>query len=177
MSISAEYNNSLSQHLASALRRAVAANPTATAADMRALVVEYPGLAGVSLAEVLHEQGATPAKPVRRVGRPPNAAKAAPAATAPVAAPAAAAPAAAAPATGGVWRRAWNVRNAEGRAELETAVLEGLVALGGKDVAAASLRKRLGATPQQLRTVLNRHIEMGLVRFTGQARGTRYSLV
>jgi hypothetical protein len=43
-------------------------------------------------------------------------------------------------------------------------------------VSPEAVRARLGATPAQLRSSLNRLIETGDVSFSGQARGTHYSL-
>ncbi|KIG17946.1 hypothetical protein DB30_02161 [Enhygromyxa salina] len=191
MSIVVQYTNTLDQQRAAALRAVVAANPSTTAAQLKALVVEFPALGGVVLRDVLPEQtgAAKPAKQrksARKVGRPAKATTAGPPAKATTAGrpakatkPAAVEPVAtpAAPAKAAGRSRAWNVRTDEGRAELDAAVLEGLAALGGKDVRAEGLRKRLGATPHQLRTALNRHIGSGAVTYTGQARGTRYSLV
>ena len=70
----------------------------------------------------------------------------------------------------------FNARTPAGRAALERAVLEALKKLGGKRIAAEQIRERTGATAAQVRTTLNRAIEAGTVTYTGQARGTRYSL-
>lgn len=59
---------------------------------------------------------------------------------------------------------------------LRGAVLAALRELGGSDIAAGELRS-LGATPDQLRKTLNGLISEGIVTYTGQTRGTRYSLV
>jgi hypothetical protein len=68
------------------------------------------------------------------------------------------------------------VRTEAGRAALQQAVVQALRDAGGSDVRAEQLRS-LGATPAQLRATLNGLIEDGVVSYTGQARGTRYSLV
>ena len=70
----------------------------------------------------------------------------------------------------------FDARTPAGRAALERAVLGALADLGGENIAAEEIRKRSGATAAQIRTTLNRAIEAGTVTYTGQARGTRYSL-
>ncbi len=78
-------------------------------------------------------------------------------------------------AAGGGKSKVVNTRTPEGRAEYDTAVLE---AVGSFKSAAGSsqLRKKVGGTPLQMRTALNRLIESGKVTYEGKARATRYSL-
>jgi len=165
MSITAQYQKSMNDAALGALRNLLADHPSTSVADLRELVSEYPSLGDVTLTELL---GSVPTAPRR--GRPPKseAAKA-------VAAAAEGKKAAKrAPAKAG--KGEWETHTAEGRAALDRAVLESLAAFGGVSVSAEALRARLGATPAQLRSSLNRHIEAGDVSFTGKARGTRYSL-
>jgi len=91
----------------------------------------------------------------------------------------AAKPAAAAPtpaAKRGKSQEEWNTRTNEGRAMMDRAVLEAIVALGSVAVSSEMVRARIGGTPAQVRESLNRHIEAGDVSFSGKARGTRYTL-
>ena len=166
MSISAQSQKYIADAAAGALRSLLADHPTTSVADLRELVAEYPSLGEATLAGLLGSVATAP-----RRGRPAKseAAKAA--------APAAEKkPAAAAKRSPKAGRGEWETHTAEGRAALDRAVLESLAAFGGVSVSAEALRARLGATPAQLRSSLNRHIEAGDVSFTGKARGTRYSL-
>lgn len=168
MSITAQYQKSLSDAARDALRSLLANHPSTSVADLRELVAENPSLGSVTLAELLGGEGKAPSGR----GRKPKAG-----AAVRMAAPDA-------DKKGGATKRAkvapvrdeWNTHTAEGRAALDRAVLESLAAFGGVGVSAEALRARLGATPAQLRSSLNRHIEAGDVSFTGKARGTRYSL-
>lgn len=166
MSITAQYQKSMNDAALGALRSLLADHPSTSVADLRELISEYPSLGDVTLTELV---GNVPAAPRR--GRPPKseAAKAA-------AAPAAEGKKAKRGPTAKAARGEWETHTAEGRAALDRAVLESLAAFGGVSVSAEALRARLGATPAQLRSSLNRHIEAGDVSFTGKARGTRYSL-
>ena len=161
MTLATEYKKQLVESYAFALRKVVAANPNITAKGIRSLMNDYPELADVRLEQILDGVGKGKGKPAAK----PKAAAAA----------AAAAPKRASKGGGGGSKR-WNVRSPEGRAALSAAVLEALSDLGGKEVAAQAIRKKLGATPAQIRTTLNRHIEAGAVTFSGKARGTRYTL-
>ena len=58
----------------------------------------------------------------------------------------------------------------------DKAILEALTELGGGPVSGAKIKARVGGTPLQARTALNRLIEAGTVTFEGKARGTKYSL-
>ena len=102
------------------------------------------------------------------------------------ASPKAAAPAAAAPAgkpapgkpgpkSSGLKAKAVNTRTPEGRAAYDEAVLEA-VTNAKEAVGSSYLRRRIGGTPLQLRTALNRLIEGGKVSYQGKARATRYLL-
>lgn len=166
MSITAQYQKYISDAALGALRSLLADQPSTSVADLRELVAEYPSLGEATLAGLLGSVAAAP-----RRGRPAKSSEAPKAAAAPAAekkAPVKRAPKAA--------RGQWETHTAEGRAALDRAVLESLAAFGGVSVSAEALRARLGATPAQLRSSLNRHIEAGDVSFSGKARGTRYSL-
>jgi hypothetical protein len=168
MSISAQYQKSMTDAARDALRSLLANHPSTSVGDLRELVAENPSLGGVTLAELLGGERAGPGR-----GRK---AKVASKAAAPEGGEKKAGPGAkrakAAPAV----RDEWNTHTGEGRDALDRAVLESLAAFGGVGVSAEALRARLGATPAQLRSSLNRHIEAGDVSFSGKARGTRYSL-
>lgn len=71
--------------------------------------------------------------------------------------------------------KAVNTRTPEGRAQYDTAVFDA-VSTAGKPLGSSALRKKVGGTPLQLRTALNRLIEDGKVTYEGKARATRYSL-
>lgn len=70
--------------------------------------------------------------------------------------------------------KAVDTRTPAGREAYDQSVLDALKA-AGKDVAAPDLSKVVGGTPLQIRTALARLIERGAVKWTGQARGTRYT--
>lgn len=70
--------------------------------------------------------------------------------------------------------KAVDTRTPAGREAYDQSVLDALKA-AGKDVAAPDLSKVVGGTPLQIRTSLARLIEHGAVKWTGQARGTRYT--
>ena len=151
MKLAKEYKQHMMESYVEALRSLVAANPNLTAKALRGLVDDYPALADVRLSEILDgapakAKGKTKAAKAKKQGGKAGA------------------------------KKKWNVRSPDGRKALEAAVLEALGELGSKDVAAQDIRKALGATPAQIRTTLNRHIEAGAVTFTGKARGTRYTL-
>jgi hypothetical protein len=168
MSITAQYQKSMHDAARDALRSLLANHPNTSVADLRELVADNPSLGTVTLAELL---GGAVKSPGKKRGRPAKAAKAA--------APDAGGDMgkkATAGKKGGKGRDEWNTHTGEGRAALDRAVLESLAAFGGVGVSAEALRARLGATPAQLRSSLNRHIEAGDVSFSGKARGTRYSL-
>lgn len=171
MSITAQYQKSLDDAARGALRSLVTNHPTTSMADLRELVAEHPSLGAVTLSELF--EGGVAAKPAVRRGRPPKQ-RVAPETAAPATAQAKKPAPAAAKRVGG--QDQWETRTEEGRAALDRAVLETLSAFGGVSVSAEAIRARLGATPAQIRTSLNRHIEAGDVSFTGKARGTRYSL-
>lgn len=69
-----------------------------------------------------------------------------------------------------------DTRTPAAREAYDASVLEALKAAGGSPTA-PELSATAGGTPLQVRTALGRLIERGLVTWTGQARGTRYSLV
>ena len=152
MTLTSEFKQHIIASHAEALRALIAANPNMTAKALRGLIADHPELGAVTLGELV---GETKRPKASKAKGPRKAAKAGK--------------------TRGR-KKAWNVRSPAGRAALEAAVLEALGELGGKDVAAGAVRKKLGATPAQIRTTLNRQIDAGAVTFTGKARGTRYSL-
>lgn len=164
MSITVDYDKAMDDAAVAALHSVVTTNPSTTIADLRALLSSHPRLGNVTLSEMFG-RGSAAARPARLAK--------------------AAGKSAAAPASGGAkksaakrakGRGAGETRTAEGRSALDQAVIESLTALGGTNVAAEAIRKRIGTTPAQLRASLNRHIQAGDVSFTGKARGTRYSL-
>jgi hypothetical protein len=67
-----------------------------------------------------------------------------------------------------------DTRTAEGRAAYDTAVLAALRAATGPQ-SASDLTAVAGGSPLQIRTALARLIEAGSVRWSGRARGTRYT--
>jgi hypothetical protein len=67
-----------------------------------------------------------------------------------------------------------DTRTAEGRAAYDTAVLSALKGLA-KPASASNLTAVAGGSPLQIRTALARLIEGGAVRWSGRARGTRYT--
>lgn len=79
-----------------------------------------------------------------------------------------------APAKRGGGSKAVDTRTPAGREAYDQAVLEALKTVG-KAAAAPDLSAHVGGTPLQIRTALARLIERGLVTWTGQARGTRYT--
>lgn len=76
---------------------------------------------------------------------------------------------------GGKGGKLVNTRTPEGRAAYDAAVYDA-VSAAGKPVGSSALRKKVGGTPLQLRTSLNRLIEDKKVTYEGKARATRYSL-
>lgn len=161
MSISSEYQKNLTNAARGALLSVVADHPNTSVADLRELVADHPGLGGLTLAE-LFGKGAGKGSAMRSAKEAPKAAM------------------------GGYKGKPsikpskehgeWDTRTEEGRTALDRAVFETLAAFGGVGVSAEAIRARLGATPAQVRTSLNRHIEAGDVSFSGKARGTRYTL-
>jgi len=67
-----------------------------------------------------------------------------------------------------------DTRTAEGRAAYDTEVLAALRGLA-KPASASNLTSVAGGSPLQIRTALARLIETGAVRWSGRARGTRYT--
>ena len=68
-----------------------------------------------------------------------------------------------------------DVRTPTGRAAYDNAVLD--VVGGAKSpVSAQAVRAKVGGTPPQARSALNRLIEAGKVGYAGRARATRYFL-
>lgn len=70
-----------------------------------------------------------------------------------------------------------NTRTQAGREAYDKAILGALEELGGGPVPGSAIKVKVGGTPLQARTALNRLIEAGSVTFEGKARGTKYSLV
>jgi hypothetical protein len=168
--ISSAFQDALAAQAKAALVDVVAANPKITAKDLGDLLASNPSLGSLTLNELL---GAVEAKPARaerggrrRIVAPPTV------------------PAAARPSKGAAARKGGdgsahkrNVRTEAGRDAFEAEVLEALKQAGGDNVSATQIRNAIDADPTQLRAALNRLIERGIATFTGQARGTRYSLV
>jgi hypothetical protein len=160
----------------------IRSNPQMSLAELGKLATGELGslLKGITIGEVLGQGapsgGAPRATPSR--GR----AAAAPAKAAPARKPgrAAAAPAkeaAPAPAKrGGGAKATVDTRTPAGRDAYDQAMLNVLKGAGGPQ-AAPDLSAVVGGTPLQVRTSLARLIERGLVSWTGQARGTRYTAV
>lgn len=163
MSISADYEKSLHSAARGALLRVIADHPSTSVAELRELVGQHPSLGGLTLGDLF---GGGASKPGR--GRPAKAKTEA-------GQPARRVVAAAKP---GAAKRMdkWDTRTDAGRDALDRAVYETLGAFGGTNVSAEAIRARLGATPAQIRTSLNRHIVAGDVSFSGKARGTRYTI-
>lgn len=69
-----------------------------------------------------------------------------------------------------------DTRTPAGREAYDQAMIAALKQ-AGKAAAAPELAAAVGGTPLQIRTSLARLIERGLVNWTGQARGTRYTAV
>lgn len=82
---------------------------------------------------------------------------------------------AATPSAKRVANREVNTRNAQGRAAYDSAVLEQLSGRK-RPVSASSLRKKVGGTPLQMRTTMNRLIGAGKVSYEGKARAMVYSI-
>ncbi|HLT38669.1 MAG TPA: hypothetical protein VK034_20415 [Enhygromyxa sp.] len=171
MSINAEYNKHMNAAARDALCSLVVDHPKTSVAALRELIAERPALGDMTLSELFGRSGAK-AK-ARPASQPQRATKAAAKPSAPAVAREGKKPAAA---KRSGKRGGWNTNTAEGRAELDRAVMESLAAFGGVSVSAEALRDRLGATPAQLRASLSRHVEAGDVSVAGKARGTRYTL-
>jgi hypothetical protein len=160
----------------------IRSNPQMSLAELGKLATGELGslLKGITIGELLGQGGApakaakpgpakaakpavaAPAKPGRKPGRPAAAAKE---------------PAAAAPAKrGGGSKAAVDTRTPAGRDAYDQNMLNVLKSGAGPQ-AAPELSAVVGGTPLQVRTSLARLIERGLVSWTGQARGTRYSAV
>ncbi len=121
----------------------------------------------MTLSELAQRSGKSVSQIIEWAGSKARPAKAAPARAAAAAAPA--------KKPSGRGSKNVNTRTPEGRAAYDEAVFEAVS--GAKDaVGSAYLRKRIGGTPLQLRTALNRLIESGKVTYQGKARATRYSL-
>jgi hypothetical protein len=73
------------------------------------------------------------------------------------------------PASGAV-----NTRTPQGRARYDAQILATLKESGPK-TSAAAIRDKVGGTPLQVRTALNRLIESGKVAYSGRARATKYT--
>lgn len=170
MTVLSDFESALANRAAEALIQLAADRPSLTVEDVRSLMGAYPMLGAMTLTELF---GALPAGGKAKAGKGRKAAKGGKGRKA----DAPAVEAAPKKADKGGKRKGWNVRTEQGRAELDAAVLGALKDLGGVEVSAEQLRAGLGASPHQLRTSLNRHIESGVVTFSGKARGTRYTLV
>lgn len=160
----------------------IRSNPQMSLAELGKLATGELGslLKGITIGEVLG-LAAPSGKPARAAGRAGRPAAAAPAKAAggrkpgrPAAAPAKEA-AQAAPAAKRS-RAAVDTRTPAGRDAYDQAMLNALKGASGPQ-AAPQLSSVVGGTPLQVRTSLARLIERGMVSWTGQARGTRYTAV
>lgn len=70
-------------------------------------------------------------------------------------------------------RAAVDTKTPAGRKRYDAQILDAVRAARAP-VSASQLRSKVGGTPLQTRTSLNRLIDAGKVRWTGKARGTRY---
>lgn len=131
---------------------------------------------GKSVEEIVNwAMGGRPSSPGKSRGTAALAAAAAGASPRAAAAPAAApAPAAEAPARRAGAAKTVNTRTPEGRTRYDEAVLS-LVRESDGPIAAATIRKKVGGTPLQVRAALNRLIEAGQVEYQGRARAMRYT--
>lgn len=159
----------------------IRSNPQMSLAELGKLATGELGslLKGITIGEVLG-QGAPSGGTARATPSRGRAAPAAPAKAGRKPGRPAAAPAkegAAAPAKrGGAAKTAVDTRTPAGRDAYDQAMLNVLKGAGGPQ-AAPELSAVVGGTPLQVRTSLARLIERGLVSWTGQARGTRYTAV
>ncbi|HEY8375461.1 MAG TPA: hypothetical protein VIK91_03185 [Nannocystis sp.] len=155
----------------------IRSNPQMSLAELGKLATGELGslLKGITIGEVLG-QGAPAARASAR-GRSAAAAPAKARKGGRQAAPAAKEAAPSAAKRGGAAARpAVDTRTPAGREAYDQAMLNALKAAGGPQ-AAPQLSAVVGGTPLQVRTSLARLIERGLVTWTGQARGTRYTAV
>lgn len=72
-------------------------------------------------------------------------------------------------------RSAVNTRTPAGRAEYDQAIIDALSG-ASSPLSANDVRAKVGGTSLQARTALNRLIEAGKVRWSGRARGTKYTV-
>jgi hypothetical protein len=153
----------------------IRSNPQMSLAELGKLATGELGslLKGITIGELLGQAGAAPAS---RGGRGAKAGRAAAPAKAGRKGRAAAPAKEAAPAKRGGAKPVVDTRTPAGRDAYDEAMLNALKAADGPR-AAPELSAVVGGTPLQVRTSLARLIERGLVSWTGQARGTRYSAV
>lgn len=164
----------------------IRSNPQMSLAELGKLATGELGslLKGITIGELLGQGAAAPAaaQPARggrgaaKASRPAAPAKAAPA---PRKGRGAAAPAKEAPAPAakrGGSKAVVDTRTPAGRDAYDQGMLSALKNATGPQ-AAPDLSAVVGGTPLQVRTALARLIERGLVSWTGQARGTRYTAV
>jgi hypothetical protein len=162
----------------------IRSNPQMSLAELGKLATGELGslLKGITIGELLGQGGAAPpAAPRGRGGAKPVKVPQALVAKAPTgrkgrgaAAPAKEAPAPAAKRGGS--KAVVDTRTPAGRDAYDQAMLNALKNATGPQ-AAPDLSAVVGGTPLQVRTALARLIERGVVSWTGQARGTRYTAV
>jgi len=163
----------------------IRSNPQMSLAELGKLATGELGslLKGITIGELLGQGGAAPAAPRGQgAGKPvktPRALAKAPAPAARKPGRGAAAPAKEAPAPAakrGGSKAVVDTRTPAGRDAYDQGMLNALKSAPGPQ-AAPDLSAVVGGTPLQVRTALARLIERGLVSWTGQARGTRYTAV
>lgn len=136
------------------------------------MVAEYPGLAEVSLSEILEAtQAQDEPEPEKASKRKSSGLKAVP--SPPVVEEPSAQPEP--PIISTVMKR--DVRSEVGQRAFDDEVLRALSDLGGYKISSSDLRAQLRADPLQLRASLTRLVESKQVKVSGKKRGTRYSLI
>ena len=148
MSLRQQFQDTLTKQQPAVLRSIIA--NTTTVKDLRALLTAHPELSNITLDELCNP-------PKRLLPKTPKVVDEL--------------------ITKVSYKRAkFNLRTAEGRDALDEAVYAILEA-AGPDAALASSDIKINATPAQLRASLARLIEQERVTWSGQARGTRYSVL
>lgn len=159
----------------------IRSNPQMSLAELGKLATGELGslLKGITIGELLGETSAQPSRGGRGAAKAARAAAPAKATGGRKGRGAAAAARESAPAAkrgGGGSKPVVDTRTPAGRDAYDQAMLDALKGADGPQ-AAPELSAVVGGTPLQVRTALARLIERGLVTWTGQARGTRYTAV